>query len=45
MGVIRVLVFNQCDLYSKADETCDVNALKPYYQALIKKYLPEVIQW
>ncbi|CEP02153.1 Inositol oxygenase [Plasmodiophora brassicae] len=40
-----VLVFNQCDLYSKADETCDVNALKPYYQALIKKYLPEVIQW
>lgn len=37
--------FNQYDLYSKAEETPDVEALKPYYLELIDEFFPEVIQW
>jgi inositol oxygenase len=37
--------FNQFDLYSKANETCDVEKLKPYYQKLIAKYFPEKVLW
>jgi len=37
--------FNPFDLYSKANEACDVEKLKPYYQGLIKKYFPEKLKW
>lgn len=37
--------FNQFDLYSKADAEPDIEALKPYYQSLIDKYMPGVIRW
>ncbi len=37
--------FNQYDLYSKSDAAPDVAQLKPYYQGLIAKYLPEQIVW
>lgn len=37
--------FNGYDLYSKSDGVPDVRELKPYYQALIDKYLPAQIQW
>jgi inositol oxygenase len=37
--------FNPYDLYSKADEPPDVDALKPYYEALIARYFPPVIRW
>jgi inositol oxygenase len=40
-----VLEFNKFDLYSKADERPDVEALKPYYQGLIDKFLPGVLHW
>mmetsp|Transcript_5042 Transcript_5042/g.10064 ORF Transcript_5042/g.10064 Transcript_5042/m.10064 type:complete len:299 (+) Transcript_5042:285-1181(+) len=30
--------FNKFDLYSKGDDLPDVNALKPFYQALMEKY-------
>ena len=30
--------FNKFDLYSKGDATPDVDALKPYYTSLLKKY-------
>jgi inositol oxygenase len=32
--------FNSYDLYSKEDEMCDIELLKPYYEALMDKYLP-----
>ncbi|KAJ8882328.1 hypothetical protein PR048_014130, partial [Dryococelus australis] len=35
-----VLEFNQYDLYSKSAEVPDIEALIPYYQSLIDKYLP-----
>eukprot|EP01064_Diplonema_japonicum_P038997 TRINITY_DN9663_c3_g1_i1.p1 TRINITY_DN9663_c3_g1~~TRINITY_DN9663_c3_g1_i1.p1 ORF type:complete len:315 (+),score=97.60 TRINITY_DN9663_c3_g1_i1:89-1033(+) len=33
-----VIEFNKFDLYSKGDEVPDCEALKPYYQGLLKKY-------
>jgi len=40
-----VLAFNHHDLYSKAHQAQDVQALKPYYQGLIKKYFPHTLNW
>lgn len=37
--------FNQFDLYTKADKRPDVNKLWPYYQSLIDKYIPGVLDW
>lgn len=36
-----VKLFNPYDLYSKAPVPPDVKALRPYYEQLISKYLPE----
>lgn len=35
-----ILLFNEFDLYSKDMPPVDVDAVKPYYQSLIKKYFP-----
>ncbi|EAU89686.1 myo-inositol oxygenase [Coprinopsis cinerea okayama7 len=40
-----VKAFNPYDLYSKSDERCDVEKLKPYYQSLIAKYFPPELDW
>ena len=40
-----VQAFNPYDLYSKSDAPPNVAQLKPYYQGLIDKYLPSVIEW
>jgi inositol oxygenase len=40
-----VRMFNEYDLYTKADERPDVEALWPYYQGLIDKYLPGKLDW
>ena len=38
--------FQKCDLYSKVDTNMlDVERLRPYYQALIDKYIPGVVAW
>lgn len=37
--------FSSYDLYSKSDAPPDVEELKPYYQSLIAKYLPERVAW
>lgn len=37
--------FNPYDLYSKAENPPDVEALKPYYQELIAKYFPATLRW
>ena len=37
--------FNPYDLYTKAPVKPDVKALKPYYQELVKKYLPETLKF
>ena len=36
---------SQFDLYSKADRLPDRDALMPYYQSLIDKYIPGEIYW
>jgi len=40
-----VLKFNKFDLYSKDEEIPDIEALTPYYEQLIAKYLPGVFKW
>ncbi|KQC29552.1 inositol oxygenase family protein [Flagellimonas eckloniae] len=37
--------FNPYDLYSKAPTPPDAQALKPYYQDLVSKYLPETLKF
>ena len=37
--------FNPYDLYSKSDAPPSVNALRPYYERLIAKYLPEKLRF
>ncbi|GAB6028619.1 hypothetical protein CHUAL_004456 [Chamberlinius hualienensis] len=37
--------FNQFDLYTKSDATPDIEALTPYYQSLIDKYIPGKLKW
>lgn len=40
-----VRAFNPYDLYSKAAERPDVEALRPYYDELIAEYFPAVLRW
>nr|CAD7609616.1 unnamed protein product [Timema genevievae] len=40
-----ILTFNKYDLYSKSEVSPDIEALIPYYQTLIDKYLPRIIKW
>ncbi|CAI5448930.1 unnamed protein product [Caenorhabditis angaria] len=40
-----IMMLNNCDLYSKNDETPDIQKLKPYYQSLIDKYIPGIVSW
>jgi len=40
-----VRAFNPYDLYSKSDEPSDVEELRPYYESLIAKFFPSVINW
>jgi len=40
-----VKAFNPYDLYSKSDEPCNVEKLRPYYQGLIEKFFPAVLDW
>ncbi|KAJ7743921.1 myo-inositol oxygenase [Mycena maculata] len=44
-ALAAVRAFNPYDLYSKSDGSVDPAALKPYYEALIKKYFNNVIEW
>lgn len=37
--------FNKFDLYSKCEDVPDLEALTPYYQSLIDKYVPGVVCW
>ena len=37
--------FNKYDLYSKSDVPLDLDKLKPYYETLVKKYLPDNLYW
>ncbi len=37
--------FQKFDLYPKGAEPVDVEAVRPYYQDLIAKYLPPVLAW
>lgn len=40
-----VRAFNPYDLYSKSDEPCDAEKLRPYYEGLIEKFFPPMIDW
>ncbi len=40
-----VRAFNPYDLYSKAENPPDVEALKPFYTKLIAKYFPPTLRW
>jgi inositol oxygenase len=40
-----VRAFNPFDLYSKSPEPPNWDALRPYYEQLVNKYLPPVLDW
>uniref|UniRef100_A0A2H1WYT8 Inositol oxygenase n=1 Tax=Spodoptera frugiperda TaxID=7108 RepID=A0A2H1WYT8_SPOFR len=40
-----VLEFNKYDLYTKSTKVPDIEALWPYYEKLIDKYIPGVCEW
>jgi inositol oxygenase len=40
-----VKLFNPYDLYSKSPNPPNLQELKPYYEDLIKKYLPETLKF
>ncbi|KAI4455093.1 myoinositol oxygenase [Holotrichia oblita] len=40
-----VLIFNQYDLYTKSEKIPNIEELWPYYESLIEKYLPGVLEW
>ncbi|GBE88788.1 hypothetical protein SCP_1401930 [Sparassis crispa] len=44
-ALAAVLAFNPYDLYSKSDEPVNTEKLQPYYEGLIKKFFPAVIEW
>jgi len=37
--------FNAFDLYTKSNDLPDVEKIRPYYQSLIDKYIPGVLEW
>jgi inositol oxygenase len=41
----EVQKFNPYDLYSKADERPDVEALTPYYKELVAEFFPTPVRW
>ncbi|KAH9933047.1 myo-inositol oxygenase [Fomitopsis serialis] len=44
-ALAAVRAFNPYDLYSKSDDPVNPEKLRPYYETLIAKYFPEVIEW
>jgi len=40
-----VIMFNQFDLYTKADERPNLKKLKAYYAKLVDKYIPGKLFW
>jgi inositol oxygenase len=40
-----VQAFNPYDLYSKSDGSCTPAKLRPYYEGLINKFFPPVLDW
>ena len=43
--LISFLVSSTFDLYTKSDDVPDIQALMPYYQSLINKYIPGIVRW
>jgi inositol oxygenase len=37
--------FNRYDLYSKRDESVSIDRLRPYYESLLREFLPDTLQW
>ncbi|KAN0135891.1 Inositol oxygenase [Lactarius tabidus] len=44
-ALAAVRAFNPYDLYSKSDDPVDAEALRPYYERLIAKFFPPVLNW
>ncbi|KAH7887195.1 DUF706-domain-containing protein [Phlebopus sp. FC_14] len=44
-ALAAVRAFNPYDLYSKSDEPCDPEKLRPYYEGLIAKFFPPELDW
>lgn len=40
-----VQLFNTYDLYTKSSKVPDIEKLWPYYESLIEKYLPGILEW
>uniref|UniRef100_A0ABD2XNJ3 Inositol oxygenase n=1 Tax=Trichogramma kaykai TaxID=54128 RepID=A0ABD2XNJ3_9HYME len=40
-----ILKFNKYDLYTKSADIPDIEKLWPYYESLIEKYIPGILEW
>lgn len=45
VSIERYRVFSKYDLYTKNNEVPDIEKLWPYYEKLIDKYIPGVLEW
>ncbi len=43
--IVQLLLFSKYDLYTKSAKVPDVDSLKPYYQGLIDKFCPGVLEF
>lgn len=45
--LIKIIIFfySTFDLYTKSEHIPDIEALWPYYESLIDKYIPGVLEW
>lgn len=40
-----IKLLNSYDLYTKTDETLDIEALMPYYKELVEEFFPDPLEW
>lgn len=40
-----ILFYSPYDLYTKSEDVPDIEKLWPYYESLIEKYIPGVLEW
>lgn len=38
-------LFSLYDLYSKVDEPLDIKSLRPYYEELVREFIPDEVNW
>jgi len=43
--IMLIKIYSQYDLYTKSADVPNVEKIKPYYQSLVDKYIPGILEW